>query len=567
MGGYRYDLSARLAHLAAGVIWVVAATGTTLGQQPQPQTPGAPEPATASIVGRLLDATTGQPIVRGVVVLRELASRDQRVVNTSDTGEFVLVDLPAATYSLHASALGYVGRQYGQRHVLGEGLPIALRAGETRRGVDVALLPGGAITGRVTTQDGQLLAFAEVEALRPQLESSLRVLIPVGRAETNERGEFRIVGLPPGHYYVAAIDPADEGTEDATGQIHWAQTFYPGTASAAAAQRVRLASGATLTAVDFPLRGVSRVSVRGRLINPDESELATGSVTMSPESVEGLGLGTGQAALVRPDGTFEFSNVSPGDYRLRASARTVRAGPALFASFHLEVQNEDISNAVLFFNRGANLFGQVEITGSGTQPPPVLTDLWVSAPMADGSMGSGLTRSQVRGNGSFSLASPEGNRVIRLEGLPDPWSLEAVLYQGRNVIDVPFDLRSGQERERIRLILTDRASRLVGVVQDEDGNAITERAIVALPVNSAYWRPGSRHIQLTYPDTSGRYEIVGLPAGVYLVAAIAGISAGDPYDLAIFQEIAAAGTEALVEAGETTTLDLVLTLERNRLAN
>ena len=35
----------------------------------------------------------------------------------------------------------------------------------------------------------------------------------------------------------------------------------------------------------------------------------------------------------------------------------------------------------------------------------------------------------------------------------------------------------------------------------------------------------------------------------------------------IFQEIAAAGTEALVEAGETTTLDLVLTLERNRLAN
>ena len=94
-----------------------------------------------------------------------------------------------------------------------------------------------------------------------------------------------------------------------------------------------------------------------------------------------------------------------------------------------------------------------------------------------------------------------------------------------------------------------------------------DRAIVALPVNPAYWRPGSRHIQLTYPDASGRYEIVGLPADIYLVAAIAGISAGDLYDLPIFQEIAAAGTEALVEADETTTLDLVLTLERNRLAN
>ena len=499
-------------------------------------------------------------------MLRELASRDQRVVSTNDTGEFVLVDLSAATYALHASALGHVGRQYGQRHVLGEGVPIALRTGETRRGVDVALLPGGAITGRVTTQDGQPLAFAEVEALRPQLENNLRVLIPVGRAESSARGEFRIVGLPPGHYYIAAIDPADEGTEDATGQIHWAQTFYPGTASAAAAQRVQLASGATVTAVDFPLLGVSRIRVRGRLINPDDSELATGSVIMSPESIEGLGLGA-QVAVVRPDGTFEFANVSPGDYRLRASARTVRPGPALFASFHLVVQNEDISNAMMFFNRGANLLGQVEIVRDGTRPPPVLTDLWVSAPMADGSMASGLTRSQVLGNGSFSLASPEGNRVIRLDGLPDPWSLESVLYQGRDVIDVPFDLRSGQERERIRLILTDRTSRLAGVVQDEDGNAITERAIVALPVNPAYWRPGSRHIQLTYPDSSGRYEIVGLPAGVYLVAAVGGINAADLYDLAIFQEIAAAGTKALVEAGETTTLDLVLTLERNGLAN
>ena len=504
------------------------------GQQPPPETPGPPAPATGSIAGRLLDAATGQPIVGGVIVLREVASRDQRVVSTSDTGEFVLVDLPATAFSLHASAVGYVGPQFGQRHLLDEGVPIALRIGETRRGVDVALPPGGTITGRVTTENGQPLAFAEVEALRPQLENAQRVLTPVGRDESNERGEFRIIGLPPGHYYVAAIDPADPGTEDATGQLHWAQTFYPGTASAAAAERVRLASGTTLTAVDFPLLGVSRVSVRGRLVFPDNTELATGSVIMSPESVEGLGLGAGLAGLVRPDGTFEFANVSPGSYGLRASARTVRAGPALFASFQLEVQNDDISNATMFFNRGANLFGQVEIAGNGAQPPPALTDLWVSAPMADGSMGSGLTRSQVLDDGSFSLASPAGTRVIRLEGLPSPWSLEAVIYQGRDIIDLPFNLRSGDERVRIRLVLTNRASRLVGVVQDGDGNAITERAIVALPINSAYWQPGSRHIQLTYPDSYGRYEILGLPAGVYLVAAVAGISAGDLYDLEIW---------------------------------
>ena len=83
---------------------------------------------------------------------------------------------------------------------------------------------------------------------------------------------------------------------------------------------------------------------------------------------------------------------------------------------------------------------------------------------------------------------------------------------------------------------------------------------MALPINSAFWRPGSRHVQLTHPDVSGRYEIVGLPAGGYLVAAVDGMNIGDLYDLGVFQEIAAAGTETLVEAGETTTLDLVVTL-------
>ena len=371
---FRYPLAATIA------IWVMAAAGTTLGQQPQPQTPVAP--ATASIAGRLTDGTTRQSIVGGLVVLRELASRDQRLVNTSETGEFTIVDLPAATYSLDASALGYVGRQYGQRHPLERGVPIALRAGETRRQVDVALLPGAAIAGRVTTQDGQPLAFAEVEALRPQLEDNLRVLLRVGRGESNERGEFRIVGLAPGHYYVAAIDPADEGTEDATGRIHWAQTFYPGTSTPAAAERLRLASGATVTDVDFPLLSVSRVSVLGRLVNLDASALATGSVIMSPESDEGLGLGVAQAAIVRPDGTFAFKDVSPGNYRLRASARTIRPGPSLFASFQLAVQNVDISGAVLSLNPGARLFGQVEIAGGTSQPQPVMTDLWVSAPMA-----------------------------------------------------------------------------------------------------------------------------------------------------------------------------------------
>lgn len=51
------------------------------------------------------------------------------------------------------------------------------------------------------------------------------------------------------------------------------------------------------------------------------------------------------------------------------------------------------------------------------------------------------------------------------------------------------------------------------------------------------------------------------------MAAVPEILTGDLYDLDLFQEIAAGGTEAQVEAGQTTTLDLTLTLGENRLAN
>ena len=53
---------------------VVAAAGAVVGQHPQLQPPTAPRPATASIAGRVVDATTGKPIAGGLLVLRALAS-------------------------------------------------------------------------------------------------------------------------------------------------------------------------------------------------------------------------------------------------------------------------------------------------------------------------------------------------------------------------------------------------------------------------------------------------------------------------------------------------------------
>jgi len=44
-------------------------------------------------------------------------------------------------------------------------------------------------------------------------------------------------------------------------------------------------------------------------------------------------------------------------------------------------------------------------------------------------------------NDRFLLETPDGQRVIRLDGLPFTWSLESTVYEERDRIDIPLARR------------------------------------------------------------------------------------------------------------------------------
>jgi hypothetical protein len=258
--------------------------------------------------------------------------------------------------------------------------------------------------------------------------------------------------------------------------------------------------------------------------------------------------------------------VQPGTYRIRGQASAAESAAQLFGTFLIGIEDRDLLNVAVSLNRGARLEGRLEFASSGGVPPPAVDGIWINAPMGDGVLSWGMTATRAGADGTFAFDSPEGARVIRPIELPPPWSLERVLYRGRDITDSPLDFIQGQTYTDLRVILTDQTSRLTGLITDETGAVVSDRAVVALSANPALRHAGSRHIRLVYPDLNGRYDIRGLPAGTYVVAVVEELYEGELFEREVFDLIALMGEEATLSRGEATTLDLTVRSECERLA-
>jgi len=176
--------------------------------QPPRDSRAQPSTGTARIRGRVVAAQTGRPLQRAQVSLGGGGAQGRRVTTDAE-GRFEFGDLPAGQFTITAAKTGYVNLQYGQRRPFQPGTPIALAAGQVLDGINLALPPGGVIAVRVTDDLGEPLAGAQVQVQRYQYSSSgQRGLTGVpgmpSPGTTDDRGETRAFGLPPGEFIVSA---------------------------------------------------------------------------------------------------------------------------------------------------------------------------------------------------------------------------------------------------------------------------------------------------------------------------------------------------------------------------
>lgn len=292
---------------------------------------------TARVAGRVVAAGTNAPIADARVVLMPtfrsapppMAPTPQSI--TDQDGRFVFEGLAPGTFHIDVQKPGFAPFSSPV-----DGTPPAtlnLTAGQAVDNLTLTLRKGGAISGRVLDAKGEPLANARVVALAHLQRGRGPVRwIPVGmssNASTNDLGEFRVFGLAPGEYIIAASPNhgGPFGTAVSPSRTTLATTYYPGTIDQNTALAVTVSAEATIENITISMQTVPAFNISGVVVDQDGVPVPDAMVTMMP-AAPGSGFG-GPAGDARTDqsGAFVIRGVAAGTYRVMSSVPMVSRPP------------------------------------------------------------------------------------------------------------------------------------------------------------------------------------------------------------------------------------------------
>ncbi|HEX8072357.1 MAG TPA: carboxypeptidase-like regulatory domain-containing protein [Pyrinomonadaceae bacterium] len=308
--------------------------------------------ASAFCLARARAQADGQEALRGRVVTEDgqpvgnaqvfaFSPNRRRATATTDAdGQFTLRLAERGAYTVSAYAPGYVDAATLPREPTTP--PVYYHAGET---ASVRLIKGGVITGRVTDARGEPVVAARVRVFAARVIDGRRTFVaagpPVPRAlsATDDRGVYRLYGLPPGEYILAAGGESSGLLGLPSAYDEDAPTFYPSTTRDGAVT-IALQSGQELTDVDVRYRGEPGHTVSGVV----DTGGVPGGTSSCQVRLMPVGFNAGDARLLFGDAqSFVFGGVADGDYDLIAERYDNDPARAAAVALRVRVRGADVT--------------------------------------------------------------------------------------------------------------------------------------------------------------------------------------------------------------------------------
>jgi hypothetical protein len=461
---------------------------------------------TGSVSGIVTDAVTHIPIKKAMVSINAMniaQNAGPQATTTDASGAFSIANLQAGRYRL-----AFVHEKYPQARFGGVGKTVDIKAGESAGPIAVELMPGAALSGHVVDEDGDPMPNCYVQ-IHPAKNPEEGVQMG-GSSGSNPEGEYRMFGIAPGKYILAAqcgqqafqARPFSAGPDPPPSRAYRTQ-YYPLASEAKSAQVVELTGGNEKSGIDFQMSPVGVTQVRGTFSpgGADWHNLKQFILQLNPVDQPGMGVG---GAHDLEKGTFDFRQVFPGSYILSAFSQSDDEN-RIGAWRRIDVGDKPVELS-LELRHAIDLTGKVEIETSANTTNK-LTPSQIHIGLNPQSQGGGLpgSQTQVNEDGTFTIKGV----------LPAPWRLQlnapfafvkAAWLGSTDVTNGPFDLSSGAAGA-IRILVSTNTATIRGSAPA--GMMVFVRRADQDPVFGGQTATGV--------DQNGQYTLGGLAPGKYRV--------------------------------------------------
>ena len=269
--------------------------------------------AGGAIAGIVTDVTTGQPINQMPILVHTTSGFAAGGV-TDANGAYTVGGLPPGSYFVLTAASSfsgspnyvdglYSGLTCGYVCTPASGTPVVVTVGETRAGIDFALVPGAAVSGAVSDAS----SGAPIAGVPVSIYSSTGSI--VGSAATNAQGTYTVTRLPGGSLFAR--------THIAGSQNYFDELYnnLPCTPSCTVTTGtpIGVAAGATVGGINFSLTPSGAIA---GMVTDATTGTPLAGATVQLYSAAGTLVTSGSTSA---SGTYSFAGLAASSYFVRTS--------------------------------------------------------------------------------------------------------------------------------------------------------------------------------------------------------------------------------------------------------
>jgi hypothetical protein len=476
---------------------------------------------------------------------------------TDAAGRFRMEKIEPGRYTVLLEKTGYVSVN-AKRHASSSML-LTVQAGKDITDLVFRMLPMAVISGRVVDEDGDPMAGVHLSALHNSYTFGHRTLQVQASAATDDLGQYRLSGLPPGRYIISATPTANYqrlGMKDASdtpekSDLAYVTTYYPNTPDKSQAVAVEVHPGDEVP-VSFNLVKTNTFHLRGKVVNIPATHTDNGVVVLSSNETESLF----NAAAVEKDGKFELPGVAPGSYTV--VFRRLDEQNTEVAKTNVVVTNADVNSLVLAPAPPSRIQGRAYVEDGRKLNA---NEVWVALKSSDDPDGQ-LSQwseqenySPVSKDGTFEMKNviPGAYEVEVTFALGKDFFAKKVMAGGKDLTESSLRVNGGATIA-LDVVLASDGAEVDGTVLDSQDKPLSNVTVVAVP-DAEHRKSPSRFIHVS-SDQQGHFLMRAIPPGDYTIIAWEEIEDGAYSDPEVLKKDESSGKQLHLAASSRQTITL-----------